>query len=71
VPEASEFISTKACDDFTAFWTIDKQSMPLITAAGNAMSYSPQMSNWNIMTQFYPINQYDFENIIKHLRPAT
>lgn len=73
---APEFLSTKACNEFASFFTdkihtIRQAVCASIPSTGRMLSPYPLKVNSNIMTQFYPVNHKNLEDIIQHLKSSS
>lgn len=76
VSVAPELLSTKACDEFALLFTnkihILRQTVNASKSnTGYALSLCPLKISLCSMTQFYPINHKNLEDIIQHLKSSS
>ncbi|KAI4800683.1 hypothetical protein KUCAC02_009526 [Chaenocephalus aceratus] len=76
VSVASEFLSTRACNDFASFFTDKIQKIRQAVSASasgtaNVLSLCPLNINSDIMTQFHQINDKNLEDIIQLLKSSS
>ena len=76
VSVAPELLSTRACNEFASFFTDKIQkirqavSAP-ISGSGYVLPLCPLKINLSSMTQFYPINHKNLQDIIQHLKSSS
>ncbi len=75
VSVASELLSTRTCNEFASFFTgkiqkIKQAVSASMSGARYVLSLCPLKINSNTTTQFYPINNKDLEDNIKHLKSS-